>query len=207
MNSKKDSLPRYVKEDLGRYAIMPFLVLLLAIVSLAIAAVAFHSDNTSTQNQSDSDGLSPPGGTSSTLTTVDSSSSGYYMSSWAPNIPQLIHSDPYVIYTSLTVVDSDAFELDLSPRMNIFNRWMTVSRDASPTDVPETVGIFETSLEGNVCTFSSGECSSGKGDTLLSVPVMYRTTQPEGAYMQILWLIDVHFIDTLINSEGAFYVR
>ncbi|MBQ2485962.1 MAG: hypothetical protein II518_02745, partial [Candidatus Methanomethylophilus sp.] len=121
MNSKKDSLPRYVKEDLGRYAIMPFLVLLLAIVSLAIAAVAFHSDNTSTHDQSESDGLSPPGGTSSTIASVDSSSAGYYMSSWAPNIPQLIHSDPYVIYTSLTVVGPEEISIDMSPRMYIFH--------------------------------------------------------------------------------------
>ena len=194
MNSKKDSLPRYVKEDLGRYAIMPFLVLLLAIVSLAIAAVAFHSDNTSTQNQSDSDGLSPPGGTSSTLTSVDSSSSGYHMSSWAPNIPQLIHSDPYVIYTSLTVVGPEEISIDMSPRMYIFH-------------VPETVSIFETSVEGSVCTFSSGNYLPGKGEVLLNVPVMYRTIQPDETYLQVLWLIHINFIDTLIDTEGSFHVR
>ena len=129
---------------------MPFLVLLLAIVSLAIAAVAFHSDNTSTQNQSDSDGLSPPGGTSSTLTTVDSSSSGYYMSSWAPNIPQLIHSDPYVIYTSLTVVGPEEISIDMSPRMYIFRDWLTVPPNAVPLNVPvmyRTIQPDETYLQ------------------------------------------------------------
>ena len=185
---------------------MPLLVLLLAISSLAIAAVAFHSDNTSTHNQSDSDGMSSSGGTTSVITSSESSETGYCMFSGAPIIPQLIHSDLYVIYTSLTAVDSDSFSIDLSPRMDIRNCWMTVSHDASPYDVPDTVGIFETALEGSVCTFSSGESSSGKGDTLLSVPVMYRTTQPDGGSMQILWLLDVHFIDTLINSEGSFHV-
>ena len=207
MNSKKDSLPRYVKEDLGRYAIMPFLVLLLAIVSLAIAAVAFHSDNTSTQNQSDSDGLSPPGGTSSTLTTVDSSSSGYYMSSWAPNIPLLIHSAPSVIYTSLTVVGPEEISIDMSPRMYIFHDWLTVPPNAVPLNVPETVSIFETSVEGSVCTFSSGDYLPGKGEVLLNVPVMYRTIQPDETYLQVLWLIHINFIDTLIDTEGSFHVR
>lgn len=205
-NSKKDSLPGRVNGDLGRSVVMPFFVLVLAISSLIVAVVAFHSDNTSTQYQSGSDGLSTPGDMYSAASSPEASGIEYQMSSWAPTVPQLIYSNPYVIYTSVTVLDSESFDVDLSPHRDIRNRWLSVSYDAQPFNVPEKVGTFETALEGSVCTFSSDEYLPVKGNTLLSVPVMYPTTQPTGATMQALWLIDVHFIDTLINSEGALHV-
>ena len=129
------------------------------------------------------------------------------MSSWAPNIPQLIHSDPYVIYTSLTVVGPEEISIDMSPRMYIFHDWLTVPPNAVPLNVPETVSIFETSVEGSVCTFSSGDYLPGKGEVLLNVPVMYRTIQPDETYLQVFWLIHINFIDTLIDTEGSFHVR
>jgi hypothetical protein len=206
-NSKKDSLPGRVNGDLGRSVVMPFFVLVLAISSLIVAVVAFHSDNTSTQYQSGSDGLSTPGDMYSVASSPEASGSEYQMSSWAPIIPELIHSDPYVIFVSLTIAGPEPVSIDMSPRMYIYHDWMTVPPDAIPVDIPKKVGIFDTNLEGSLCTFSFGSEHSGKGEVMLTVPVMYQTLDPVDGFLQVYWLIHINYIDQLVNSEGSFYVQ
>lgn len=206
---KAYSLPKGIGKPFGRTIAAAFAVLMLMTGSAVLVAMCDTSLDTVEEEgrrlvTEGCAGISDTG-TQAVYRQMSAQSKGL------PSVPDLVQYDPCVICTRVCGISPEAFTLDLTLQSSVtsgglFARWGTL-----PESVPETYGPFSLSLNGSECTFVSQELLPGKGEMWFSVPVIYGATDrygnPEDGSLQVIWLLNLVFSDSLVLNEGGFHVR